>query len=225
MHMQTFGPGSAYKFLLEISGEQEDDMYDYEPDDEYESPSSDTGSRHTWSDVAEKFTRAWLHASAKASTKKTKAAAKISPEQALVQLTEGSGYAAGVADAVSDAASDAVARGLVPEATEGALLWFNGILHFHNPLEALLPALQQEMQRVQVMWFTQRRHRQLNHTESHNPKCWPFTCALRGNSCYMLLYFDDFAICPGHSNILIIGSVHYVPSTTPYSYVPFSVLN
>lgn len=85
----------------------------------------------------------------KASTKKGRLAAKLPAEDAMVQLAEGTAYAEGVADEVVAAARFALGRGLIPGAG-GVLLWFNGIVYEQHVESALMMALQQEMQNVQV---------------------------------------------------------------------------
>eukprot|EP00873_Tetraselmis_striata_P021635 jgi/Tetstr1/441899/TSEL_030108.t1 len=146
---KSFGPGAAYTFLLALGNENEEEPYGYEDSDEYEGTDDSTTSSHTWEDVAKEFASAWSKAGSRASTKKARAAAKVTPEQALGQLAEGAGQAAGIAELVANEAGDAIARGLIPVQGEGALLWFNGLLHFENPLGALFQALQKEMQHVQ----------------------------------------------------------------------------
>jgi hypothetical protein len=153
--LQAFGPAAAYSFLSSIrSDDTDDEDYGYEEaeeGDEYADEVADTsGSSVTWEDVSREFSSTWSNAGSRASTKKAKVAAKLRVEDAMAQLMEGSGYAAGVADAVVGAAKDAVARGLLPEASEAGLLWFNGLLYWQRPEMALISALQAEMQHVQV---------------------------------------------------------------------------
>lgn len=47
------------------------------------------------------------------------------------------------------AAAFALGKGILP-GEGGAMMWFNGALHTKNPASALMMALQQEMQAVQV---------------------------------------------------------------------------
>ena len=154
----AFGGPAAFHFWASVAAGGPYPDYNIEP------PSSTTSSTTSDLSVAagvlhvldetihSSFVIAWNEAAGSATTAKSKIAAKKDPEDAWVQLMEGSGFAAEVGMELQEVSHWMRAKGLAPKPSVAPQLlpWFNGILLKSFEERDFMYNLLSEQQRLQV---------------------------------------------------------------------------